>query len=232
MFAVQRMNPRPSRPRIHVGHHSHSRAPNIAFNPINYEREPIQMVRCITADILNDKYNITAVPGDVYDLTNLTTNWRLMVLLSVCTQVLITCREGLRTMTTSTSITCFHIIDLYRGNIKFEWWLDLIITVLSNFSGIRFLDEWTHSFPKPVSIQSALSALDVWSRANADNQSLPRSVWQDFGAIKGCFPNSYEDPLVDDPGRQILYSGALRPQLVDYVQYATNSHRFMLSRES
>ena len=40
--------------------------PNIAFGPFNYEREPLQMVRCITADLLHDKYGIEARAGDVY----------------------------------------------------------------------------------------------------------------------------------------------------------------------
>ena len=96
----------------------------------------------------------------------------------------------------------------HRGKVKFERWLELIIAVLSNFSRIRFLDEWTHSFPRPVSLQSALHALDTWSRANIDNQSLPRSVWQDFGAIKGRLRI------------ELIYHGAVRRQLVDYVQYA------------
>ena len=29
---------------------------NFAFGPFNFEREPVQMVRCITADLLCDKY--------------------------------------------------------------------------------------------------------------------------------------------------------------------------------
>ena len=40
--------------------------PNIVFGPFNYEREPIQVVRCITADLLSDKYGITCQPGEVY----------------------------------------------------------------------------------------------------------------------------------------------------------------------
>ena len=37
----------------------------IAFGPSNYEREPIQMVSCITADMLYDKYALTATAGKV-----------------------------------------------------------------------------------------------------------------------------------------------------------------------
>ena len=195
---------------------------NIAFGPFNYEREPIQMIRCIPADLLYDKYNVTAKPGDVYQPTS---NWWLLVTAKQASDLvhptnLNTCLESLRTMASPDKITCFHTIDLYRGKIKFEWWLELIIAVLSNFSRIRFLDEWTHSFPSPVSLQSALHALDTWSRANIDNQSLPRSVWQDLGAIKGLLPNACDDALSKDPGRELVYHGAARPQLVDYVQYA------------
>ena len=195
---------------------------NIAFGPFNYEREPIQMIRCIPADLLYDKYNVTAKPGDVYQPTS---NWWLLVTAKQTSDLvhptnLNTCLESLRTMASPDRITCFHTIDLYRGKIKFEWWLELIIAVLSNFSRIRFLDEWTHSFPSPVSLQSALHALDTWSRANIDNQSLPRSVWQDLGAIKGLLPNTCNDALSKDPGRELVYHGAVRPQLVDYVQYA------------
>ena len=195
---------------------------NIAFGPFNYEREPIQMIRCIPADLLYDKYNVTAKPGDVYQPTS---NWWLLVTAKQASDLvhptnLNTCLESLRTMASPDKITCFHTIDLYRGKIKFEWWLELIIAVLSNFSRIRFLDEWTHSFPSPISLQSALHALDTWSRANIDNQSLPRSVWQDLGAIKGLLPNACDDALSKDPGRELVYHGAARPQLVDYVQYA------------
>ena len=96
---------------------------NIAFGSFNYEREPIQMVRCITADLLNDKYNITAVPGDG---SLPVTSWWLLVSVQrvsdlVDPQVFVTCLEGLRTMTSSDRILCFHIIDLYRGKMKFEW---------------------------------------------------------------------------------------------------------------
>ena len=29
---------------------------NFVFGPFNFEREPVQMARCITADLLHDKY--------------------------------------------------------------------------------------------------------------------------------------------------------------------------------
>ena len=109
---------------------------NIAFGPFNYEREPIQMVRCIPADLLHDKYNVIAIPGDVYQPA---TDWWLLITAPrvsdlVDPLILNACLESLRTMASPDRITCFHVIDLYRGKVKFEWWLELIIAVLSNFS--------------------------------------------------------------------------------------------------
>ena len=63
--------------------------------------------------------------------------------------------------------------------MKIHWWFELIVALLTRCPRIRFLDEWTHVLPKPVAVHSALSALDVRSRANVDNRSLLRSVWQD-----------------------------------------------------
>ena len=86
------------------------------------------------------------------------------------------------------------------------------------FPLIRLLDEWTHTFDKPISICSALSALDTWSRANIDNQPLLGSVWQDLTAIRGH--HCCDEPLPhDSPGGEIKYHGAIRPHLVDYVSY-------------
>ena len=40
--------------------------PNIVFGPFNFEREPLQMARCITTDLLLDRYGIEVEPGGVY----------------------------------------------------------------------------------------------------------------------------------------------------------------------
>ena len=121
--------------------------PNIAFGPFIYEREPVQLICCITADFLNDKLDVIATPGDVCQPT---TNWWLLITAQrvsdlVSPQVLHPCLDSLRTMISPNYITCLHI-----------------------FPRIRFLDEWTHTFPELVSIHSALHALDTWSRANID----------------------------------------------------------------
>ena len=215
--------------------------PNITFGPFNYEREPIQMVRCIPADLLHDKYNVAAMPGDIYQPA---TNWWLLITAPrvsdlVDPSTLNTCLESLRTMASPDKIICFHVIDLYCGKVKFEWWLELIIAVLSSFPQIRFLDEWTHSFPRPTSPQSALHALDAWSRANIDNQSLPRSMWQDLGAIKGCLPAIADDALSNDPwtGTGVSWSREtsirrLRSVCQHGFPTSSPSYCFMLPRKS
>ena len=39
--------------------------PNIVFGPFNFELEPVQMARCITADLLLDRYGVEVEPGGV-----------------------------------------------------------------------------------------------------------------------------------------------------------------------
>ena len=92
---------------------------NIAFGPFSYEREPIQMVRCIPADLLYDKYNVTATREDVYQPA---TNWWLLITAQrvpdlVDPLILNTCLESLRTMASPDRITSFQIIDLYSGKV-------------------------------------------------------------------------------------------------------------------
>ena len=105
----------------------------------------------------------------------------------------------------------------FGGKLQFRWWLELITTLFANFPRIRFLDDWTYSFYQPVSIHTALGTLDAWSTAYVDNQALPRFVWQDLTAIRG---QNHCDPA-DEKGleRQIVFPGALRPNLVDYIVY-------------
>ena len=53
--------------------------------------------------------------------------------------------------------------------------------------------------------------------ANADIQSLSRSVSQDLTAIRGHDHNNPADEK--GPGRWIVFPGALRPNLVNYIVY-------------
>ena len=178
---------------------------NIAFGPFNFEREPVQMVRCITANLLCDKYGIHVDPGGVYSPAP---HWWLLVTAPRVEAIveplhLLSCLEGLMTLTTADLILCFHIIDWYRGKVKFAWWLELIITCFLNYPRIRLLDEWTHTFEIPLPPKAVLSTLDTWVRAGSDNRAMPRSVWQDVAAIQGRTPRVCL-PADNGPGRDYL----------------------------
>ena len=93
--------------------------PNIVFEPFNFEREPSQMVRCITADLLSDKHGVTCQPGEVYRPAQY---WWLLVTAShthslVRPDSLRSCLESLRTVVTEEIILCFHIVAFYRRKL-------------------------------------------------------------------------------------------------------------------
>ena len=78
------------------------------------------------------------------------------------------------------------------------------------------LDEWTHTFEVPLTATAALGTLDVWVKANIDNQALPSAVWQDLAAIEGRCPRIRPPPDYV-PGNEIMYPGVLRSNLVEYA---------------
>ena len=111
---------------------------HIAFGPFNFEREPVQMARCITADLLCDKYGVYVEPGKVYSPAP---HWWSLITAPRVEAIVeplhfLSCLEGLRTLTTADLILCFHIIDWYRGKAKFSWWLELVITCFTNYPQI------------------------------------------------------------------------------------------------
>ena len=76
---------------------------NIAFGQFNFEREPVQMARCITADLLCDKYGVQVEPGGVYSPAP---HWWLLVTAPRVETIveplhLLSCLESLRTLTTT-----------------------------------------------------------------------------------------------------------------------------------
>ena len=131
---------------------------------------------------------------------------------------LLSCLESLRTFTTADLILCFHIIDWYRGKVKFAWWLELIITCFTIYPRIRLLDEWTHTFEIPLSPKAASSTLDTWVKASSDNRAMPRSVWQDLVAVQGLTPRVCL-PADNGPGREIIYPGVLYPAPTEHLSY-------------
>ena len=196
--------------------------PSIVFGPFNFEREPVQMARGITADLLLDRYGVEVEPGGVYSPAP---HWWLLVTAPrvdalVEPRHLLLCLESLRTSTTEHLILCFHLLDWYRGKVKFRWWLELIITCFTDYPRIRLLDEWIHTFEEPLQVRAALNTLDTWVRASVDNQALPRSVWQDLAAIQCRTPRVCLPPD-NGPDREIVYPGSLRPNMVEYISYDT-----------
>ena len=78
-------------------------------------RDPIQMVRCVTGDLVCDKYGITCHPGEVCRLVR---HFWLLVTAShthslVQPDNLPSCLQRLRTVVTNELILCFHIVDLF-----------------------------------------------------------------------------------------------------------------------
>ena len=180
------------------------------------------MAKCITADLLLDRYGIEVEPGRVYSPAP---HWWLLVTASrvdtlVNPRHLLLCLESLKIFTREDPILCFHLIDWYRGKVKFSWWLKMIITYFISYPRFRLLDEWTHTFEKPLHVKATLSTLDTWVRANGDNQALPRSLLQDLAAIQGRTPRVCLAPD-NGPGREIVYPGSLRPNIVEYISYDT-----------
>ena len=85
------------------------------------------------------------------------------------------------------------------------------------------LDEWIHTFEKPLlrkQVKAAINTLDIWVRANVDNQALPRSVREDLASIQGRTPRVCI-PEENGPGRETVYPGNLRPDTVEYISYDT-----------
>ena len=78
---------------------------NIVFGPFNFERETVQMVRCLTADLLDDKYGVQVEPL-------LVTAQHVEAF--VDPSHLLSSLEGLRTSTTMELILCFHNFDWHR----------------------------------------------------------------------------------------------------------------------
>ena len=153
------------------------------------------MARCTTADLMHDKYGVHVESGGVYSPAQYL--WLPVTAPRVDALVepahLLSCLESLRTLTTADLILCFHIIDWYRGKVKFALWLGLIIACFATYPRIRLLDEWTHTFEAPLIPKAALGTLDIWIKANSDNRAMPRSVWQDLASIRGhhtsCVPS-------------------------------------------
>ena len=109
--------------------------PSIVFGLFNFEREPVQMARCVTSDLLLGRNGMQVEPGGIFSPAPF---WWLLVSAPrvkalVSPEHLLECLEYLRTATTAELILRFHVIDWYRRKLKFRWLLDLIFTRFASY---------------------------------------------------------------------------------------------------
>ena len=99
--------------------------PSITFGELAEKDSSPEMVRCITAHQLWEKYGIASPPGDIYQPTK--GWWLLVTSLDATTLVspttLLMCLESLRTVTEPENTLCFHLADIYRGKFLSQHWL-------------------------------------------------------------------------------------------------------------
>ena len=99
--------------------------PNFICGPYNYEDERVEMVRCVTADLLHDKYMVDITVGDVYQPAD---NWWLLVTAETTNAIvkphdLRLCHGNLRTLTDPEHVLCFQLFDFYRRKLDFRYGL-------------------------------------------------------------------------------------------------------------
>ena len=159
--------------------------PSMTFGELAEEDSSPEMVRCITAHQLWEKYRIASPPGDIYQPTN--GWWLLVTSLDATTLVspttLLMCLESLRTVTEPENTLCFHMADIHRGKFLSQHWLQLIAVIFCRQAKIHFLDRQSYTPEKPVTVNEALSIAHDWSSTNMGDRPLRRTVWEDRKAI-------------------------------------------------
>ena len=152
--------------------------PSIIFGEVNKTCDNAQMIRCITAHQLWEKFQVISPPGDVYRPTQ---SWWLLVnsldhstLVSPIT--LLMCLENLRTLVESNDTLCFHLADSYRGNFSSQHWLQLIAITFCRQAKIHILDQLTYTPESHITALDALSIVHDWSCINMGDRHLRRTV--------------------------------------------------------
>ena len=123
---------------------------NIVFGLFNVEREPVQMARCITADLLYDKYGVQVEPGVVYSPAP--HSWLLVTAQHVEALVdplhLLSSLESLKTFTTMELMFPNHRLVSRINKTRLVVGVDY--HTLANYPRNRLLDEWTDTFEDPL----------------------------------------------------------------------------------
>ena len=194
--------------------------PNIVFGSSELNETNELTIRCVSADLVSDRYAVDVTIGDVFQPAD---NWWLLITAADSRDLvkavdLVVCLENLRILTDKEQILCFQIFDFFRGKFHFHDWIELIALVFNDQLCIRILDHYIHPFVEPQSVVQTLKLLDHWSHMNADNRPIARSVWCDRNAIEEGV--SKPDPLPDPPiGKEFVYRGLFRPNSAEFIVY-------------
>ena len=196
--------------------------PSITFGELADEDSSPEMVRCITAHQLWEKYRIASPPGDIYQPTK--GWWLLVTSLDATTLVspttLLMCLESLRTVTEPESILCFHLADIHRGKFLSQHWLQLIAVIFCRQAKIYFLDRQSYTPEKPVTVNEALSIAHNWSSTNMGGRPLRRTVWEDRKAILQHLAPQHDGDQSNTTGKWLITQPKTRPNYLPWITYA------------
>ena len=195
--------------------------PSMTFGELAKEDSSPEMIRCITAHQLWEKYHIASPPGDIYQPTN---GWWLLVTSLDATTVvspttLLMCLESLRTVTEPENTLCFHMADIYRGKFLSQHWLQLIAVVFCRQAKIHFLDRQFYTPEKPITVSEALSIVHDWSSTNLGDRPLRRTVWEDRKAILQHLTPRPTDDQSRTTGKWLITQPKTRPNYLPWISY-------------
>ena len=196
--------------------------PSITFGELAKEDSSPEMVRCITAHQLWEKYRIASPPGDIYQPTK---GWWLLVTSLDATTLgspttLLMCLESLRTVTEPESTLCFHLADIHRGKFLSQHWLQLIAVIFCRQAKIYFLDRQSYTPETPVTVNEALSIAHDWSSTNMGGRPLRRTVWEDRKAILQHLAPQPDGDQSNTTGKWLITQPKTRPNYLPWITYA------------
>ena len=196
--------------------------PSITFGELAEKDSSPEMVRCITAHQLWEKYRIASPPGDIYQPTK--GWWLLVTSLDATTLVspttLLMCLESLRTVTKPESTLCFHLADIHRGKFLSQHWLQLIAVIFCRQAKINFLDRQSYTPEKPVTVNEALSIAHDWSSTNMGGRPLRHTVWEDRKAILQHLAPQPDGDQSNTTGKWLITQPKTRPNYLPWITYA------------
>ena len=196
--------------------------PSILFGELNEACNNAQMIRCITAHQLWEKYHIVSPPGDVYRPSQ---EWWLLgtsldATTLVSTATLLLCLENLRTLVEANDTLCFHLADIYRGKYLSQHWLQLIAITFCRQAKIHILDRLTYTPEASITALEALSIVHDCSCINIGDRPLRRTIWEDRRAI---FEHLTPQPINDHDdatGKWLITQPKTRPNYKPWITYS------------